>query len=154
MIDFFNLILSAATILAGLSHDVKSASLAKTTKLVSCNIRSLNGEWYISTKFHLQQENKIIPVKFLRHYYDVFKLLKNDRVLQFIGTDNYHQHKQLRFRGQHEIIIKNNPAFTMENTETKNLYSAEFKKKSAIYFGVQPTFDQILERIQGNIERL
>jgi polyferredoxin len=58
----------------------------------------------ISTKFRLQQENKIMPVNFLRHYYDVYKLLENDRVLQFIGTDNYHQHKQLRFRGQDEII--------------------------------------------------
>ena len=65
----------------------------------------------ISTKFRLQQENKIMPVNFLRHYYDVYKLLENNRVLEFIDTDKYHQHKQDRFRGQDEIVIKNNPEY-------------------------------------------
>lgn len=108
----------------------------------------------ISTKFRLQQENKIMPVNFLRHYYDVYKLLENGRVQEFIGTDKYHQHKQDRFRGQDEIVIKNNPAFVMGNDETRKLYSGEFKKKSAIYFGEQPTFDEIMKRIHEYIERL
>jgi hypothetical protein len=30
---------------------------------------------------------------------------------------------------------------------TKQLYSNEFAKKSSIYFGQQPTFDEILQRI-------
>ena len=108
----------------------------------------------ISTKFRLQQENKIMLVNFLRHYYDVYKLLEADRVLKFIGTEEYHQHKKLRFRVQDELMIKSNPAFAMESDETRKLYSAEFKKKSAIYFGKQPTFDGIMERIHENIDRL
>lgn len=108
----------------------------------------------ISTKFRLQQENKSMPINFLRHYYDVYKLLENQRVLNFIGTAQYMQHKKSRFRGQDEINIKNNPAFIMEDLKVKELYKNEFKKKSSIYFGKQPTFDEIIERIHLYIEHL
>ncbi len=108
----------------------------------------------ISTKFRQEQENKIMPVNFLRHYYDVYKLLENVRVQKFIGTSEYEEHKKHRFRGHDEISIKNNPAFTIGNPDTKKRYSDDFKKKSPIYFGRQPTFDEIMERIEKNIDRL
>lgn len=108
----------------------------------------------ISTKFRLEQENKMMPVNFLRHYYDIYKLLDNARVKKFIGTDEYVKHKQQRFRAQDELMIKNNPAFIISNPVIRERYSDEFKKKSAIYFGKQPTFDEILERINQNINKL
>lgn len=108
----------------------------------------------ISTKYRLQQENKKMPVNFLRHYYDIYKLLENERVLNFIGTRQYVAHKERRFRSQDEIIIKNNPAFIMDNAEIRNLYSKEFMKKLAIYFGKQPTFDEIIQRIKQYIAHL
>ncbi|HLB41710.1 MAG TPA: nucleotidyl transferase AbiEii/AbiGii toxin family protein [Gammaproteobacteria bacterium] len=108
----------------------------------------------ISTKYRLQQENKIMPINFLRHYYDIYKLLGNERVLNFIGTPQYIAHKNLRFRGQDEIIIKDNPAFLMGDKKIKNFYSKEFIKKSAIYFGKQPSFDEIIQRIKRYIDRL
>lgn len=108
----------------------------------------------ISTKYRLQQEKKTMPINFIRHYYDVYMLLENSRVISFIGTDEYKTHKERRFRAQDEIVISNNPAFLMEDLETKKLYSDEFKKKSAIYFGEQPSFDEIIERIHKNINQL
>ena len=101
----------------------------------------------ISTKFRLEQENKIMPINFLRHYYDIYKLLENERVQQFIGSSEYAEHKKLRFRSHDEIIIKNNLAFSIKDVGIRKRYSNEFKKKSAIYFGKQPTFDEIIERI-------
>ncbi|OGT41740.1 MAG: hypothetical protein A3F42_02035 [Gammaproteobacteria bacterium RIFCSPHIGHO2_12_FULL_37_34] len=108
----------------------------------------------ISTKFRLQQENRIMPINFLRHYYDVYKLLEIDRVLKFIGSPEYVAHKNIRFRGQDELAIKNNPAFIMDKPGIKKLYSNEFRKKSAIYFGKQPTFDKIIQRIHTHIDIL
>lgn len=108
----------------------------------------------ISTKFRLQQNNQVMPINFLRHYYDIYKLLENDRVLKFLGTSEYIAHKNLRFRQQDEKIIKNNPAFTMKNITTKKLYGDEFKKKAAIYFETQPTFDEIIERIRMHMDDL
>jgi hypothetical protein len=95
-----------------------------------------------------------MPVNFLRHYYDIYKLLENNRVLEFIGSEKYIKHKKLRFRGQDEIIIKNNKAFIIDDMNTKRRYGDEFMKKSPIYFGRQPAFDEILDRIQQNIDKL
>lgn len=108
----------------------------------------------ISTKYRMQQEKKLMPVNFLRHYYDIYKLLENQRVQDFIGTTQYNNHKKNRFRGQDEFDIKNNPAFVMKDPNIIKLYSEEFIKKSAIYFGKQPTFEDILARINQYIEHL
>jgi hypothetical protein len=43
----------------------------------------------VSTKFRKQQESGDFPANFLRHYYDIYYLLADSRVLEFIGTDTY-----------------------------------------------------------------
>lgn len=106
----------------------------------------------ISTKFRLYQQNKNMPVNFLRHYYDVYKLLGNKRVLNFIGTEEYNTHKKNRFRKEDEFVIKNNPAFSNFDEKTKNLFTEEFKKKSVIYFDDQPLFSDVLNTILNYIE--
>jgi hypothetical protein len=42
----------------------------------------------------------------------------------------------------------------MKNIKTRELYNQEFLKKSAIYFGKQPSFDEIINRIELYIDRL
>ena len=108
----------------------------------------------ISTKYRIQQENNTMPVNFLRHYYDVYKLLENERVLNFIGSTKYVAHKQHRFRTLDEINIGKNPAFTIPNSDVRKLYDEEFKMKSALYFGDQPELEEILERIYKHINHL
>lgn len=108
----------------------------------------------ISTKYRLQQEKSSMPVNFLRHYYDVYKLFETDRVLKFIGSEDYLRHKQNRFRSGDEQDIQKNAAFTMPDPEIRKLYSEEFKKKSAIYFGKQPEFEEIILKIGKYIDQL
>ena len=48
----------------------------------------------ISTKFRRQQETGEFPANFMRHYYDVYSLLKRPEVQAFIGTDAYNAHKK------------------------------------------------------------
>ena len=108
----------------------------------------------ISTKFRLQQKNNEFPINFLRHYYDVYQLLNQERVLNFIGTAEYHQHKKKRFRAGDEMEIKKNEAFLLSDLNVRKLYASEFEKKSAIYFGVQPKFSDILDRIKKHINNL
>lgn len=108
----------------------------------------------ISTKYRMQQQKNTMPVNFLRHYYDIYKLLENDRVLNFIGSPEYRAHKQHRFRTSDEINISKNPAFTISDPKVRKLYSEEFKMKSALYFGDQPEFGKILERIKKYIPEL
>ncbi|MEM9103600.1 MAG: nucleotidyl transferase AbiEii/AbiGii toxin family protein [Pseudomonadota bacterium] len=108
----------------------------------------------ISTKYRLQQQSKQMPINFLRHYYDVYKLLENNRVLNFIGTEAYQQHKCRRFRQADEIKISNNPAFTLADKKIRAAYSKAFVQKSAMYFKNQPSFEAILTRIADYIEQL
>lgn len=108
----------------------------------------------ISTKYRLQQTHQSMPINFLRHYYDVYQLLTQQQVLKFIGTEKYHRHKEKRFRAMDEKNISKNEAFTLPNATIKKLYTHEFEKKSAIYFGKQPHFEHILQRIKQHLSRL
>jgi hypothetical protein len=48
----------------------------------------------IATKFRREQETGEENPNLLRQYYDVFSLLSNDEVLNFIGSKEYHDHKE------------------------------------------------------------
>jgi hypothetical protein len=43
----------------------------------------------VSTKFRNQQQDGTDPVEFMRHYYDIYELLRQPEVQRFIGTDAY-----------------------------------------------------------------
>ena len=75
-------------------------------------------------------------------------------MLKFIGSNDYIEHKNNRFRSQDEKEIQKNRAFTLPNTAIRKLYSDEFKKKSKIYYGQQPDFEEILQRIFNCIDKL
>ena len=108
----------------------------------------------MSTKFRKQQENHSDPVEFMRHYYDVYELLQRPEVQQFIGTDAYKAHKQARFRQDDNQNIKENEAFLLSNAETKALYADAYDRSSDLYYGDQPSFEEILTKIQELIDKL
>ncbi|HEV7880395.1 nucleotidyl transferase AbiEii/AbiGii toxin family protein [Bradyrhizobium sp.] len=108
----------------------------------------------ISTKYRQQQKEKQFPPNFLRHYYDIYSLLERPEVQAFIGTDEYVEHKNRRFRSLDNKNIAKNQAFILSDAETRKTYAATYAKTSALYYGRKPTFDQTLERISGWIDRL
>lgn len=108
----------------------------------------------ISTKYRNQQEKGTFPNNFLRHYYDIYQLLGNDRVLNFIGTEEYYIHKEKRFRVSDERNLSINDAFIFPNEDIKTLYSKKYKEKAALYFEQQPLFVDILERIWTHLNKL
>ncbi|WP_245286171.1 nucleotidyl transferase AbiEii/AbiGii toxin family protein [Bradyrhizobium sp. WSM1417] len=75
----------------------------------------------ISTKFRKQQADGSDPVGFMRHYYDVYELLKRPEVQKFIGTASYTAHKQARFRQGDNQNIAENDAFILSNAKTRAL---------------------------------
>lgn len=109
----------------------------------------------ISTKYRNQQEKGDFPPNnFLRHYYDVYQLLENERILNFIGTEAYYVHKEKRFRASDEKNLSKNEAFTFPNVDVKDLYSKKYQEKAALYFEQQPPFTKILEKILLYIDKL
>lgn len=108
----------------------------------------------ISTKFRRQQANKDSPIDFMRHYYDVYALLRRPEVQAFIGTEAYEAHKAKRFRGGDNPVIAHNQAFVLSDPDTRKAYANAFTESSALYYGDKPTFEQILEEINNWIGRL
>jgi hypothetical protein len=108
----------------------------------------------ISTKYRRQQEHHEFPSDFMRHYYDVYRLLDRPDVQAFIGTEPYKAHKANRFRQGDNQNIAENQAFLLADPTTRNLYAAEFALSTALYYGAKPTFDQVLAKIAEWKDRL
>lgn len=100
----------------------------------------------ISTKFRRQQAEKEFPLNFLRHYYDVYCLLGEDSVKEFIGTDGYHEHKKKRFRSENPDLTSNE-AFLFSDPEVRGLYAKQYDGSQSLYYSGRPSFDEILKRI-------
>jgi len=108
----------------------------------------------ISTKFRQQQASKEAPVAFMRHYYDLYSLLRRPEVQAFIGTDAYKAHKKKRFRPGDNPDITQNQAFILADPATREIYAKAFAESTALYYGDKPTFDQILTEIANWAQRL
>lgn len=109
----------------------------------------------IATKFRQERADGIERPNYLRQYYDVYCLLDNDIVQEFIGTSEYEAHKKARFpKVDLEIPIAENEAFLISNAELRNSIKERFKKTSKLYYRGQPDFDVMLERIKDNLSKL
>ena len=108
----------------------------------------------ISGKHRREQEGKVLPINFIRHYYDVYQLLNNESVLEFIGTEPYLEHKKSRFRESDEFDLTRNDAFLLSDNKTRTRYQEEYRRTQALYYDEFPSFDEILQRIEKQLERL
>ena len=108
----------------------------------------------ISTKYRRLSDSQKFPGNFLRHYYDVYCLLDLPEVQDFMKDQTYQDRKIERFRSGDELVIAKNPAFTLKNSEQRDLFAREYKKSSALYYQGQPDFDQILERIGKHLNSM
>jgi len=108
----------------------------------------------VSTKFRVEQAEGTMPKNFMRHYYDLSQLLAHPDVQSFIGTDGYHERKEKRFRAGDNLVISENEAFLLHDAATRERYHKAYNATSRLYFGVQPSFDEILNKIQAVIDRL
>ncbi len=108
----------------------------------------------VSTKFRQQQESGGFPVNFLRHYYDIYCLLADPRVLEFIGTETYQKSKEERFRKEDIRRVSENQAFLLQDPAVYQLYTSEYAKTEGLYYAGMVSFDTILKRIQDSFDRL
>ncbi len=101
----------------------------------------------ISTKFRKQQETGEFPANFMRHYYDVYSLLKRPDVQAFIGTDAYNAHKHRRFRAADIPKITENEAFLLRDDAVRAAYAKAYVETTSLYYKGKPSFDAILAEI-------
>lgn len=108
----------------------------------------------ISTKFRQQQASGGFPVNFLRHYYDLYCLLGDRRVLEFIGTETYRVRKEKRFPMADNQEIATNQAFLLNTPEVRAQYEAEYEKTRDLYYAGMVSLAEILGRLKEHMARL
>jgi len=109
----------------------------------------------IATKFRQEQEDKKERQNLMRQYYDVYSLLKNNNVQEFIGTVEYQKHKAIRFPSKdYQIPIFKNEAFLLKNSQLRERFNERYKKTSKLYYNGQPEFNVILTEIEKWIDKL
>lgn len=108
----------------------------------------------VCRKYQQEQAGKTMPVNFIRHYYDIYKLLEDEKVRSFIGTSEYAAHKAKRIREADGEKLANCEALLLRDSATREKYRAEFQRTRALYYDDMPTFDAILERIAGCLKQL
>ncbi len=109
----------------------------------------------IATKFRQEQEDKKERQNLMRQYYDVYSLLKDNNVQEFIGTVEYQKHKAIRFPSKdYQIPIFKNEAFLLKKPQLRERFSERYKKTSKLYYNGQPEFNVLLTEIEKWIDKL
>ena len=109
----------------------------------------------IATKFRIEQTTRKVGVNFMRQYYDVYCLLGNKEILNFIGTPEYKKHKEKRFpKIDLEIPIQKNEAFLLATKGIRAAYTERYKKTASLYYQGQLPFDDLMSRIADHIQKL
>lgn len=107
----------------------------------------------IVRKFRIYQDRGSLTENFLRHYYDVYCLLKLKEVQDFIGTPEYEIFKKERFGGD-DIRVVNSGAFRLANASDLELFQAEYAKTQALYYRGQISFKEIIESVGSYLDKL
>ena len=108
----------------------------------------------IVNKYRKEFGNVDKPQNFIRQYYDVYCLLKDREVIDFIGTPEYLCHKNERFRGADKVLpLSAHPALLLPDPEIRSSFEQRYKDSSSLYYNEQPDFDVIMAGIQENIHR-
>lgn len=106
----------------------------------------------ISTKYRINKQKNIeSPVNFIRHYYDVYKLINTARIKKFMQTPEYQTYKIEKFGTLDEPDLTKNPAFQLSTQGEMDKFIKLYQKKTEIYFGDIPSFEKIIETIQSHV---
>lgn len=109
----------------------------------------------IVTKFRKEMETGEAATNYMRQYYDVYSLLSDKGVQEFIGTDAYYSHKEKRFpKDDLAIPVSKNEAFLLTDTTVRERLKKRYKGTKALYYKGQPPFSDVLKRIHEFIDRL
>lgn len=109
----------------------------------------------IATKFRQEKDGAAPKKNLMRQYYDIYCLLENPDVLKFIGTEEYKQHKNVRFpKVDLETPIAENEAFLLSDPALRQSFKDRYLETKSLYYNGQTDFDEILDRIRQHLSNL
>lgn len=102
----------------------------------------------ILTKFRQEEEDGIQRKNYMRQYYDVYCLLQQKAVQDFLHTEDYSRHKEKRFPAKDKVIsVTDNEAFLLSSNEKRMQFEKRYYETKSLYYLGQPCFDEILNTI-------
>ena len=101
----------------------------------------------IATKFRKYKESDKIEKNFMRHYYDVYCLLKMPDVQNFLETPGYKKRNNERFpKIDNPEQLRTNPAYSLENKADFELFKSAFESTKNLYYkGQLPNFPKVYQ---------
>ena len=94
-------------------------------------------------------------INFMRQYYDIYCLLDDPEIQEFIGSHEYLIHKAKRIKGEDRLIaLHDHPALLLNDSEIKKSFKKRYVSTSKLYYNGQPDFEELLERIAHFLPRL
>jgi len=109
----------------------------------------------IATKFRQEHADGFERPNLMRQYYDVARLLDNDEVQKFIGTEEYLAHKIHRFPPPDcAMPVPENDAFLLNDPALRARFKKRYQATAALYYKGQPDFGELLARIAQDLLRL
>lgn len=109
----------------------------------------------ISKKYRQYKETGEKDRNFMRHYYDIFMLLKRSDVQAFLGTEKYLEHKMKRFGAKDEFDLTKNEAFSIPDKTIFAYFESEHKINSALHYDKAfPSFQEIIDELGKNLARM
>lgn len=101
-----------------------------------------------------QKDSTSDAINFMRHYYDVYCLLRNDEVLKFIGSEEYILHKSKRIKGADaEIPLSEHPAFSLVDPKERESFKKQYQLTANLYYKGQPDFEVVMAEIDKHKSR-
>lgn len=107
----------------------------------------------IITKYRQEVEQGVEKQNLMRQYYDVANLLQLDEVKNFIGTNEYEEHKKKRFpKKDLEVPVNQNEALLLSSNKMKD-FEKRYVSTATLYYSGQPPFETLIDNIHKEIER-
>lgn len=92
---------------------------------------------------------------YMRQYYDVYCLLQEKAVQEFLGTEEYLTHKDKRFpKTDKSTEIIDNAAFLLSSIPTRSDFRKRYNAASSLYYQGQPDFDEVIEGISRYLHKM
>ena len=98
----------------------------------------------IARKYRQFENKKVLSPNFIRHYYDVYCLLQDQFVQDFIQTNAFEEYKQKLFK----MPLADNQAFLLEEKDIFSLFKKEYISKKSLYYREQPDFEEIINALR------
>lgn len=111
----------------------------------------------ILTKYRREQSvaSSGLNANFMRQYYDVYQLLKQKNIQDFLTTQEYQHHKDYWFPEEDKKIpIYENPALLLTDQKIRREFKERYHKSADLYYKGQPAFEEIINYIHGFLHRL